>query len=328
MKPVQIAMIGCGGRATCHGAVAETSPLVEVVAWMDVLRERAETLAKRHGGRVVKDYDEILSDKSIEGVVLALPHSVHHEFGIKAARAGKHIAMEIPITLTPKEADELIAATERAGLKLLVLHSLRFNWLFRYVKKLLDSGTLGKPFFIRYHSEHYVPADYFGRQPGALATESGVLHDGDLLRWWVGEVQALTAVGMMLEPHSKKVDQYDHMTVLYELAGDVMGETTRNWITHPDELNQMVRASINCTEGTILMIGNDELRVFSQRDRKLMSVTQATAGDAMTEGEMVHFAECIRGKEMVITPQDARRALELTLAARDSARTGRRIVLV
>jgi len=325
MKPVKIAMVGCGGRAGYHGAGAENSPLVEITAWTDIQRERTEQLAQRHGGRVVKSYDEVLKDDSIEGVVLALPHSVHHEFGMKAARAGKHIAMEIPITLTLKEADELIAATERAGLKLLVLHSLRFHWLFRYVKQLLASGVLGKPFLVRYHSEHYVPADYFGRQPGALATESGVLHDGDLLRWWIGEVEAITAVGMMLEPHSKNVDQYDHMTVLYELAGGVMGETTRNWITHPDELNQMVRASISCTEGTILMIGNDELRVFNQRDKKLTIVTQASA-DTASEGEMAHFAECIRGKPMVITPQDPRRALELTLAARESARQGRRIV--
>src|SRR5690349_7722214 len=125
MKPVQIAIVGCGGRATGHGAAAENSPLVKIVAWTDVQHERAEQLAKRHGGRVTKDFDDVLKDDSIAGVVLSLPHSLHYEFGMKAGRAGKHIAMEIPITLTLKEADEFIAATERAGVKLLVLHTLR-----------------------------------------------------------------------------------------------------------------------------------------------------------------------------------------------------------
>ena len=332
MKPVQIAMVGCGGRATGHGAVAENSPVVKIVAWTDLQRERAEQLAQRHGGRVARDFDDVLNDEGIEGVVLSLPHNLHHEFGMKAACAGKHIAMEIPITLTLKEADELIAAAERAGVKLLVLHTLRFLWQFRYVKKLLDSGVLGKPIVVRYHAEHLVPPDYFGRQPGALATESGVLHDGDLLRWWIGEVQAITACGMMMEQHSKNVNQYDHLTVLYELEGDVFGETTRNWITRTNEFNQRIIGSVSCTEGTILLMGNQEVHAHSERGalpggKNSITVTQSNAG-TVTEGEIIHFADCIRGREMIVTPQDARRALELTLASRDSARTGRRIVFL
>ena len=198
---------------------------------------------------------------------------------------------------------------------------------------MLDSGILGKPFFVRYHSEHYVPPDYFGRLPGALATESGVLHDGDLLRWWIGEVKAITAVGLMIEQHSKVNNSFDHMTVLYEMSGDVVGETTRNWITRPNELNQMVRGSVSCTDGTVLIMANEELRLYSERGafpggQKQLTIIAANAGEIQTEPEIVHFAECIRGsQEPLIRPCDARRALELTLAARDSARTGRRIAL-
>jgi predicted dehydrogenase len=302
---------------------------VEITTWLDVEREKSERFARQYGGRVADRWKQVLDDETIEGVVIALPHDLHHQYGVEAARAGKHILMEIPVAATVEQADEVLAAAQEAGVVLLVLHSLRFWRSHQYVKELLDSGVLGQPFFARYHNEHTVPADYWARRGGHLAAEAGILHHGDVMRWWVGEVEALTARGLRFEAVSQEHGTLDHITVLYDLEGGALGETTCSWITRQCELNRMVRGSVSGTEGTVVLTWNDEVRVYSERGalpgghRFMMTHPARTDGP---EGEIVHFAECVRlGKEPLVSPWDARRALELTLAARDSARTGQRI---
>jgi len=330
-EPVRVAMIGCGGRAGVHAPRAERSPDVEIAVWLDAERTRAERFASRYGGRVADAWEEVLDDQSLEGMVIALPHSLHHRYGVEAARAGKHVMMEIPIAATLEQADDLIAAAAKAEVLLLVVHSLRFWRSHQYVKELLDSGVLGRPFFARYHNEHYVPADHWARQGGHLAVESGILHHGDLLRWWVGEVEALMARALSVEPASKDARTFDHITILYEMEGDTLGETTCSWVTRQCELNQMVRGSVSATEGTVVLTWNDEVRIYSARgglpgNQQFMMMHPGRPDGP--EGEISHFAECIRtGKKLAIDPWEARRALELTLAARDSALSGQRIEL-
>src|SRR5690348_10126952 len=109
-RPVRVAMVGCGGRAGVHAPRAERSEEVEIAAWLDVERERAEQFAARYGGHVAESWEEVLNDSTLDGVVIALPHRLHHRYGVDAARAGKHVMMEIPIAATLTEADNLIAA--------------------------------------------------------------------------------------------------------------------------------------------------------------------------------------------------------------------------
>ncbi|MBI2302122.1 MAG: Gfo/Idh/MocA family oxidoreductase [Armatimonadetes bacterium] len=330
-EPVRVAMVGCGGRAGVHAPRAAASPKVEITAWLDVDRSRAEGSAEQYGGRVLERYEQALDDPAIEGVVIALPHDLHHEYGVAAGRAGKHILMEIPIAATPEQADEMIAAAERTGVVVLVLHSLRFWKSHQQIKALLDSGILGRPIFARYHNEHYVPADYFGRQPGHFAAEAGVLHHGDIMRWWVSEVEAVTACALMFEPESRGYGTFDHITVLYELAGGALGETTTSWVTRLCTENEMVRGSVSCEGGTVTTSWDGRVRIYSEHGRlpggERFQVIEPQQPDG-PDGEIVHFAECIRdGAAPLITPRDARRALELTIAARDSARERRRIEL-
>lgn len=328
---LRLAMIGCGGRAGVHAPEAGASPNIEITTWLDVDPKKAESFAASYGGRVADKWEDILNDEEVEGVVIALPHDLHHKFGVEAARAGKHIMMEIPICKTLDEADELISETTKAGVVLLVLHSLRFWKSQQYIRDLVKSGTLGQPFFARYHNEHYVPADYFGRQPGHLAAEAGVLHHGDIMRWWVGEVEAVTGFGMMFEQASKDYGTFDHITVLYEIEGGALGESTTNWISRLCPENQMVRGSVSCTEGTVVTTWTGEIRVYSEKGALPGGETHAIMQPEhpnRPSGEIRHFADCIRGvSDMIISPHDARQALLLALASRDSARSKQRIAL-
>lgn len=329
--PLRVAMVGCGGRANVHAPQAAECPLVDIVRWLDVDRDKAAQMADRFGGRVAASWDEILDDQGIEGVVIALPHDLHHGYGMAAARAGKQIMLEIPVASTLAEANELIAAAAEAGVTLLVLHSLRFWQSHRAVAELVRAGELGEPHFARYHNEHYVPDAYFGRQPGQFAAEAGVLHHGDLMRWWVGEVEAVTACALTFEQSSKDRQTFDHITVLYDFTTGALGESTTSWITRSRADLRTVRASVSLTDGMIVMDTGGEVRVYSHGGRLengAHSETRRFDPPDQPWGEIAHFAEIVRlGAEPYVTPADSLRALELTLAARNSAREGTRMVL-
>lgn len=343
---VRVAMVGCGGRAGVHAPVARRSGKVEIAVWYDVDHKKAEGLAVRYGGKAVKCWDDILSDDSIEGIVVALPHHLHHQFGAAAIKAGKHLMMEIPIAASVEEAEDLIALAEKAEVEFLVVHSLRFWRSHQQVKAFIERGVIGEPFFARYHNEHYVPETYFGRQKphvdaGYLTVESGVLHHGDVLRWWMGEVRTITARGLMVEKTSRELSAFDHITVLYDFENGRLGESTCSWVSRVCDQNYMVRGSVNGTKGTIVITWNDEVRLYSEAnmlpegERFLMlqdigapAITSDVAGLRGPDDEIAHFADCIRYKvPPLVSPRDALRALQMALASRVSARTLKPITL-
>ncbi len=325
-------MVGCGGRANVHALAATRRSDLEIAYWLDVDREKAQKLATQYQGQVAPSWDAVLENNKINGVVVALPHHLHFDYGMQAIRSGKHVMMEIPIAATPEQAREMIAAAEHAGVVLLVLHSLRFWRSHQTIAKQIASGMLGKPIFARYHNEHTVPTDYFALQPGQFAAEAGILHHGDIMRWWVGEVKAVLARGLSVGPTARKHSTFDHITVLYDIADNALGETTCSWVTKVCAQNQMVRGSVSCQDGTVVLTWNDEIRIFSPDGQLANGERFAMFHPGGPDGprdEIGHFADCIRGAcAPLVTPKDALCALELTLAARASAREGQRIVLI
>lgn len=331
MKPLRFALVGCGGRAQVHAPAAARRSDLEIACWLDVDVQKAERLAAQYKGRVAPSWNAILEDDAIDGVVVALPHHLHHEYGMAALRAGKHVMMEIPIAATADQAREMIATAKQTGKTLLVLHSLRFWRSHQKIAQLVSSGVLGEPIFARYHNEHTVPDDYFALRPGQFAAEAGILHHGDIMRWWAGEVLSVTARGLSIGPTAQEHGTFDHITALYEIADRALGETTCSWVTKTCPQNQMVRGSVTCREGTVVLTWDDEIRIFSpggkldHGERFLMIHPGRPDGP---RDEIGHFADCIRGIcAPIISPEDALRALELTIAARTSAQEQRRIAV-
>src|SRR5262245_61102645 len=90
-------------------------------------------------------YDELLDDPEIEVVYVPLPNSLHHEWTIKAARAGKHILCEKPLALNAAECDQMEAAAEQHGVLLMEAFMYRFHPQTARVLQLLRQGAVGAP---------------------------------------------------------------------------------------------------------------------------------------------------------------------------------------
>ena len=98
---------------------------------------------ERLGVRPYDSYEAVLGDSEIEGVILTTPHSLHADHVIAAAKAGKHVFVEKPFTLTAASAATAAEVCRRAGVVLAVGHNRRFSPAAVELKRLVDAGILG-----------------------------------------------------------------------------------------------------------------------------------------------------------------------------------------
>lgn len=122
--------------------------------------EREKNLAKAlyPDVRVCRTLEELLADPAVELVIVNTPNYTHYEYARKALEAGKHVIVEKPFTVTEKEGWELIELANSRGLKLSSYQSRRFDSDYRTVKRVVDSGVLGKIVEAEIHYDRFTPA--------------------------------------------------------------------------------------------------------------------------------------------------------------------------
>ncbi|MDQ3010650.1 MAG: Gfo/Idh/MocA family oxidoreductase, partial [Acidobacteriota bacterium] len=186
-------------------------------------RDKARTMefAARFSAVGYTDYDAFLKTLGLQVVNICTPSGTHAELGIKAAEAGKHVLVEKPIEINLQQADALIAACGRAGVKLGVIFQSRFLPAVQRIKRAIDEGRLGKLMIGDAYVKWYRAPEYYARGSwhGTLAADGGgalinqAIHTVDLLRWMMGPVE--TAFAM------KSAMRYPHIEAEDTLVGSV-----------------------------------------------------------------------------------------------------------
>ena len=152
-RKVRIGIIGCGGIANQkHLPSLHSLPNVEIVAFCDIIVEKAEAAAKRYGtpdAKVYKDYKELLKDKSIEVIHVCTPNRSHSFITVDALEAGKHVMCEKPMAINAAEAKKMVDAAKRTGKKLTIGYQNRHRPDSLFAKTECEKGTLGEIYFAK-----------------------------------------------------------------------------------------------------------------------------------------------------------------------------------
>jgi len=90
---------------------------------------------KKYGVKGYTDYRDLLENKEVEAITIATPHKLHSEMAVEAAKAGKHVAVEKPLATSLSEADEMIRAVKKYGVKDLYLENLCFAPSYKMAKE-------------------------------------------------------------------------------------------------------------------------------------------------------------------------------------------------
>ena len=148
---VKIGIIGCGGIANGkHMPSLKKIKNVQMVAFCDIIEERAVKAAEEYGvegAKVYTDYKELLKDRDIEVVHVCTPNRSHAFISIDAMEASKHVMCEKPMAKTYKEAKEMLDASERTGMKLTIGYQSRWRADSLYLKKMCEDGELGEIYY-------------------------------------------------------------------------------------------------------------------------------------------------------------------------------------
>ncbi len=163
MDEIGVGLVGAGLISDQHALAFQRVKGARVLAVADPDTARARKLADTYGlDAAYDDARRLLERPDVDMICIGAPNFVHRDIGVAAAEAGKHIVCEKPLARTMAEADEMIAAARRAGVKLMYAELICFAPRYVRAKELMDEGAFGRVFQIRHGETHYGPhSDWF-----------------------------------------------------------------------------------------------------------------------------------------------------------------------
>lgn len=198
---IRAAIIGLGwwGRHVVRSIKGSDKLTVNRLAARSPAKHR--DFAAETGIQLVDSYEKVLADAEVDAVILCTPHSQHEDQVLAAAKAGKQIFCEKPLSLTKASVERMLEATDKAGLVMGVGHERRFEPTMEKIHELATSGSIGTAHMhVEANFSHSifasVQADDWrasrAEAPAAGMTGMGV-HLTDLFIWMFGPVEALVA---------------------------------------------------------------------------------------------------------------------------------------
>jgi myo-inositol 2-dehydrogenase/D-chiro-inositol 1-dehydrogenase len=307
--------------------IARLIPEADLVAVCDIRLEVAQAVADELGiQRVVQDYHELLTDKDIEAILIATSTNTHAFIMKDVAAAGKHIFCEKPLALELAEIDEALEAVEKAGVKLQVGFNRRFDKSFKQVRETVTSGEIGRPCILRItNRDPDIPAMEFMRVSGGMFLDM-TIHDFDMARFQVGEIEEVYATGgVLIEPELKEFGDIDTNVVTLKFANGAVGaiDNSRQAVYGYDQ-----RLEVFCSNGTAMANNEAENTAVKGNPDGFLSAKpphffmQRYAPCYVDE--VRQFIECVRDdKPTPTTGADGRAAVVLGYAAGKSLRENR-----
>ncbi|WP_127841686.1 Gfo/Idh/MocA family oxidoreductase [Actinomyces wuliandei] len=182
---VRAALVGAGRIGSHHArALAREVPGADLTTVVDPRVEAAQALAEELGARAVPTIEEALADDTLDAVLITTPAALHTSAITTAAKAGRHVFTEKPITTTLEDAHTVIDACRDADVHLQVGFNRRFAPGFVAARKAVEDGRVGRVRLMRSVTRDPGPftADPLSTPRGTIFLET-LIHDFDTLLW-------------------------------------------------------------------------------------------------------------------------------------------------
>lgn len=344
-KPIRFAIIGAGMISQLHAKVISEMPDAELLAVCSRDLDRAKTITDAFGGDPTTDYAALLTRDDIDAVSVCTASGEHAQFGISAARAGKHVLVEKPIEITLDKADELISTCRSNNVKCGVIFQMRFLDACQEAKEALDDGILGNPVMADCYMKFYRPQEYYSdsRWKGTQALDGGGalinqgIHGLDLLLHLAGDIASVKAYKDVRAHDDIEVEDTCVAAVRY--TNGALGVIQATTSVHPDFQQ---RIELHGSEGTIILDGTEDVWIkhwetFKDGAREIEArapVEHSGAAAVLEEGGEAHlrqiqdFVDAIaEDREPLVNGPEGRRSLAVVRAIYESAETGNEVIL-
>ena len=293
-KIIRVGIIGCGGIANGkHMPALKSVPDCEMVAFCDIIPERAEKAAKEfgtEGAKAYTDYKELLRDESIDVVHVCTPNRSHSFITVDALESGKHVMCEKPMAINSAEARKMLNAAKRTGKKLSIGYQNRFRPDSQYLKAEAEAGTFGEIYYAKATALRRRAVPTWGvflneyEQGGGPLIDIGT-HALDLTLWTMNNYKPKYCVG----------------TTYHKLNNDVeQGNTWGNWDPEKFTVEDSAFGFIVMENGaTIVLESAWALNTLDVREA-VTTVCGTKAGADMSDGLRINGIR--GGRQYVLTP--------------------------
>lgn len=341
MSGIGIGIIGSGFMGRTY---SETISKYCKRGWLKAVAvgSRAGQLAKDYGVDLELSFDALIARKDINAVFIATPHHVHAEQAMAAASAGKHVLIEKPMACTVAECDAILEACRRNG----VLSSIAFTQRMRIcnmkAKQIITEGRIGA---VQQIASTQLNGGGVGSLPGwqSAAENLGTLfghgiHNFDSIRWLTGqEIRTVYAKCGSFEP--KVAVEGSSMVVMAMTGGAFASLWSSFQMPRPSFPRAQFAARIVGEKGLIDLDAYGELRLSIGGGPWEVVETQAPIDwqgkgfldpvrlESYTRQCQGFIDACIEDRLPAVTGWDGRQAVAAALAAYESARSGREVVL-
>ena len=344
MQRTKVALLGAGFISDIHlECYHRFVPEAEVVAVYTRNAARAKAFAQKHHiAQWYDDLDRIIYDSGCDVVDICLPNFLHAEATLKAASAGKQIIIEKPLAVTLEEADAMIAACRKAGVRLMYAEELCFAPKYERVRHMVNEGGIGDIYMLKQSEKHSGPhSDWFydvSLAGGGVLMDMGC-HAIAWFRWMLNNAKAKTVLASMSTVlHKGRTKAEDNSVVIIEFENGVTAVAENSWANHGGMDD---RSEVYGTAGVVyadLFMGNAAVAYSRNGYGYAMEKADTTVGwsfmvfeEVFNQGyphELKHFIDCVRhDKQPVVTGEDGRAVLEIIYAAYASAAEGKKITL-
>ncbi len=310
------------------------------MAVCDIRRERSEEFGAKYGVEAYQSIDEMLTNPSIDVVSVLTPSGMHAEHAVAVASARRHVVVEKPMALTLKDADAMIAACGKYGVRLFVVKQNRFNVPVVKAREALDSGRFGQLVLgtvrVRWcRDQTYYDHDIWR---GTWAQDGGVLsnqasHHVDMLSWFMGAVESVHARGITA---LARIEAEDTAVATLKFRNGSLGIVEATSATRPKDM-----------EGSLSVLGSGgsvEIAGFSVNKIRTWQFAQPQDTDAEVfdkysvnppnvygfghQAYYEHVVDCLaNGTEALVDGYQGRQSLELIMALYESIASGKEVHL-
>ncbi len=278
------------------------------------------------------DFDRIRDNPDVDIVYVCLPNSMHAEYTIRAAKAGKHVMCEKPMAISVAECEAMIRACKTAGKKLMIGYRCHFEPFNLEAMRLAKSGAAGKIRYVR--SEHgFVQGD-----PNKWRLKRALSGGGSLMDMGIYSLQAaryMTGEEPIAVTARESTDRRDPR---FREVEDVIEWT----LEFPSGAIAGCQSMYSANQNHVLLMGDkgrielepatryDGNKMWTGRDGRETAITSPPPGPGKTQfaGQLDHLAECILdGREPIVSGEEGLRDMRIVEAIYRSVREGRTVKL-
>ena len=223
---IGVGVIGAGRIGRLHiEHLAQSIPEVELIAICSLDAVGIESLTKQFNiPKTTIDYTALLADPRIDAVLVASSTDTHVEISQAAAKAGKHVFCEKPISLDLEQIDETLTIVEKAGVKFQVGFNRRFDASFARIREAVASGEIGEPHIMRITSRDPSPPPIeYVKVSGGIFLDM-TIHDFDMARYLIGDevVEVYATGGVRVDPKIGEAGDIDTTVITLRFQNGVI----------------------------------------------------------------------------------------------------------